>query len=218
LIASRTPFSSLSTGIVVLRIFPPLSAYQLSAILQWPTIFGVLSGDEMDAQSAKKFDMLARKAERRWLRRMGITRESAIKLTEIPWWKTPSGEHLARTEKEGRAYKKLQKGRPTREFLARLEEALYSNDRYEHGAALRLWKEITILPIREAGRTKLIPDRVKIRDEARDLEKAGLSRNEIVTKLADRHGASPSYVRRILEDSVARDGEHRTFPSNQTKR
>jgi hypothetical protein len=175
----------------------------------------IFIGGEMSAQIAKQLKR-AEKAYERWYRSLGLDPQSAIKLKglKLHTWKIPSGEELLRREIEKRAYTKLQKGRPTQRFLVRLERALYSNDLYEQRAALCLLKEITI-PFRQGrGRPITIPDRKGIRAEARDLKNNGLKRTEIVAILADRHGCSASYVRRILEDTGTRGGEHRTLPSS----
>jgi hypothetical protein len=171
----------------------------------------------MDAQIAKQFKR-AEKAYERWYRNLGLDDElgSRLKGLELPTWKTPSGEELLRNEKEQKAYRKLERGRPTERFLVHLEQALYSKDRYEHGAALRILKEITI-PVRQRrGRPKTMPDHRELRAEACELKNCGLNRTQIVKILADRHGHKASYVRRVIEDTGIRGGEHRILPSSHT--
>jgi hypothetical protein len=153
----------------------------------------------MDAQIAKQAKRV-KKAKEKWLRSLGITSELGAELGKSEWFKIPSGEVLLREEEFDRAYRRLQKGRPTREFLARLEEAFYSKDYFEAAAAIRIRDEIFVQLTRKRGRPRLPMDRREIREEARRRMAAGEKKNEVVRSIADRVGAKESYIRRTLED------------------
>jgi hypothetical protein len=155
----------------------------------------------MDAQIANQLKR-AEKAYEKWRREVGISRKMAAKLRglKLALWKTPSSGELLEREVQQSAYSKLQKGRPTREFLIRLEQSLYSSDPEVQSAAYRLWLEITIPFKLGRGRTKLIRDRKKIRDEAQWRIGAGEKKKEVVQDICERTGAKPSYILRILDD------------------
>jgi hypothetical protein len=187
-----------------------------------------------------------KKAQRRILKRLGLTPEVLSELSTHRWWSLPivdakyvhrnkiaiaaTDEHQARIKRQAGAYRAILKRcgltRPQVRAAASVNEKVLDLLPKCVDEAIEIqWlrKELSLPAARQKrGRPTRIsaPARNELREEARRRKTVGEDTDVLVWRFYERYGGrlSRSYIRRILEDTGTREGGHQASPSNQANR